>query len=58
MPALLGPGVLAAGLLVLLAVTAKVPLFFVNVVWLLPLALLPRGLCTELLLGRLAGRQT
>lgn len=54
---LLASDLLAAGLLVLLAVTAYLPLFFVNVVWFLPLALLPRGLCTELLLRRLAGRR-
>ena len=41
--------------MVLLAVTAYLPLFFINVVWFLPMALLPRGLLTELLLHRLAG---
>ena len=46
---------LAAGALVLLACTAYVPLFFFNVVWFLPLALLPRGLMTELLVRRLPG---
>lgn len=46
--ALLASDLLAAGLLVLLAVTAYVPLFFVNVAWFLPLALLPRGVMTEL----------
>ena len=55
--ALLASDPLAAGLLVLLAVTAYVPLFFVNVVWFLPLALLPRGLCAELLLRRWAARR-
>jgi hypothetical protein len=35
--------------LVLLACTAYVPLFFFQVVWFLPLALLPRGLLAELL---------
>ena len=48
--ALLASDLLAAGLLVLLAVTAYLPLFFFNVVWFLLLALLPRGLCTEGLL--------
>ena len=55
--ALLASDLMAAGLLVLLAVTAYLPLFFVNVVWFLPLALLPRGLCTELLLRRLVSRR-
>ena len=54
--ALLASDLLGTGLLVLLAVTAYLPLFFVNVVWFLPLALLPRGVLTELLL-RLAGRR-
>jgi hypothetical protein len=40
--------VLAAGLLVLVAFTAYVPLFFFNVAWFLPLALLPRGVLSEL----------
>lgn len=48
--ALLASDLLAAGALVLLAVTAYLPLFFLNVVWFLPLALLPRGLVTEFLL--------
>lgn len=56
--ALLASDLLAAGLLVLLAVTIYLPLFFVNVVWFLPLALLPRGLCTELLWRRSVGRRT
>jgi hypothetical protein len=56
--ALLASDLLAAGLLVLLAVTAYLPLFFVNVVWFLPLALLPRGLLTELLWRRFAGPRT
>ena len=47
--ALLASDLLASGLLVLLAVTAYVPLFFVYVAWFLPLALLPRGIITELL---------
>ncbi|MFM9047018.1 MAG: hypothetical protein ACKOOH_05090 [Cyanobium sp.] len=48
--ALLASDLLAAGVMVLLALTVYLPLFFVNVVWFLPLALLPRGLLTELLL--------
>lgn len=47
---------LAAGLLVLLAFTAYVPLFFIHVVWFLPMALLPRGVLAELLM-RLIGTQ-
>lgn len=47
---LIASDVLGAGLLVLLACTAYVPLFFFHVVWFLPLALLPRGLLTQLLL--------
>jgi len=47
---LIASDLLAAGLLVLLACTAYVPLFFFHVVWFLPLALLPRGVLTELLL--------
>ncbi|MEB3361783.1 MAG: hypothetical protein VKI42_06620 [Synechococcaceae cyanobacterium] len=46
---LLASDLLAAGLLVLLAFTAYLPLFFVLVAWFLPLALLPRGLLTGLL---------
>lgn len=41
---------LGAGLLVLLACTAYVPLFFVQVVWLLPYALLPRGVLSEIVM--------
>jgi hypothetical protein len=39
-----------AALLLLLAFTAYVPLFFFNVAWFLPLILLPRGVATEALL--------
>ena len=39
-----------AALLLLLAFTAYVPLFFFNVAWFLPLILLPRGVVTEALL--------
>ena len=52
---LLFSDLLAAGSLVLLACSAYVPLFFFNVVWFLPLALLPRGVVTELLVRRLPG---
>lgn len=55
--ALLASDLLAAGLLVLLAVTAYLPLFFLNVTWFLPLALWPRGLLTELLWRRLASHR-
>ena len=47
--ALIASDLLGAGLLVLLACTAYLPLFFFHVVWFLPLALLPRGVLTELL---------
>lgn len=55
--ALLASDLLASGVVVLLAFTLYLPLFFVTVVWFLPLALLPRGVLTELLLRRLAGRR-
>lgn len=41
---------LGAGLLVLLACTAYVPLFFVQVVWFLPYALVPRGVLSEVVM--------
>jgi hypothetical protein len=47
---LIASDLLGAGVLVLLACTAYVPLFFFQVVWFLPLALLPRGLLAELML--------
>ena len=47
--ALIASDLLGAGLLVLLACTAYLPLFFFHVVWFLPLALLPLGVLTELL---------
>lgn len=47
--ALIASDLLGAGVLVLLACTAYLPLFFFNVVWFLPLALLPRGVISELL---------
>ena len=56
--ALIASDLLGAGVLVLLACTAYLPLFFFHVVWFLPLALLPRGLLAELLdrlLARLWG---
>jgi hypothetical protein len=40
---------LGAGLLTLVACSLYLPLFFFNVAWFLPLALLPRGVLTELL---------
>lgn len=46
---LLASDLLAAGLLVLLALTAYLPLFFFNTAWFLPMALLPRGVLSELL---------
>lgn len=55
--ALLASDLLAAGVMVLLALTVYLPLFFVNVVWFLPLALLPRGLLTELLLRLMTARR-
>jgi hypothetical protein len=48
--ALILSDLLGAGLLVLLACTAYLPLFFVQVVWLLPYALLPRGLLSEIVM--------
>ena len=45
--ALLLSDLLGAGLLVLLACTFYLPLFFFHVAWFIPLALLPRGLITE-----------
>lgn len=38
---------LGAGLLILLACTAYLPLFFFHVAWFIPLALLPRGVIAE-----------
>jgi hypothetical protein len=49
---------LAAALLVLLAFTLYMPLFFFNVAWFLPLALLPRGVLSEVLLRLLPARKT
>jgi hypothetical protein len=54
--ALLLSDLLAAGLLTLVAVTLYVPLFFFNVAWFLPLALLPRGLLSEGLVRLLNAR--
>jgi len=42
-----------AGLLTFVAFSLYLPLFFFNVAWFLPLALLPRGVFTELLMRRL-----
>jgi hypothetical protein len=52
---LIGSDLLAAAALVFLACTAYVPLFFFNVAWFLPLALLPRGVLSELLARCLPG---
>lgn len=49
---------LGAGVLVLLAFSAYLPLFFFNVAWFLPLALLPRGVLSELLVRRLPRQKT
>jgi hypothetical protein len=46
---------LGAGVLVLTAFTAYLPLFLFQVVWFLPFALLPRGCITELLTRRFKG---
>ena len=54
---LIGSDLLGAGVLVLLACTAYLPLFFFNVAWFLPLALLPRGLLSELLVHFLPPRR-
>lgn len=51
---LMASDLLGAGLLVLLAFTAYVPLLFFNVAWFLPLALLPRGVLSELLVRLLS----
>jgi len=50
---LLVSDLLGAGLLTLVAFSLYLPLFFFNVAWFLPLALLPRGVLTELLVRRL-----
>lgn len=51
--ALILSDLLGAGLLVLLACTAYLPLFFFHVVWFLPYALLPRGVHSEIVMRRL-----
>ena len=48
---------LGAGVLVLLACSLYLPLFFFNVAWFLPLALLPRGALSELVARRLPGKK-
>ena len=50
---LISSNLLGAGVLVLVACTAYVPLFFINMAWFLPLALLPRGVLSELLIRHL-----
>ena len=42
-------------MLLLLAFSLYLPLFFFNVAWFLPLALLPRGVLSELLARRWLG---
>jgi hypothetical protein len=49
---------LGAGVLVLLAFSLYLPLFFFNVAWFLPLALLPRGVLSELLARCWPGQRT
>jgi hypothetical protein len=44
--------------LLLLAFSLYLPLFFFNVAWFLPLALLPRGMLSELLVRCLPSRKT
>lgn len=53
---LLFSDLLGAGGLVLLALSLYLPLFFYNVVWFLPLVLLPRGVLSELLARRWPAR--
>ncbi|MFM8260613.1 MAG: hypothetical protein ACKN83_12475 [Vulcanococcus sp.] len=55
--ALLLSDLLGAGLLVLLACTLYLPLFFFHVAWFVPLALLPRGVITEALLRLITWRR-
>lgn len=47
-----------AAVLVLLVFSLYLPLFFFNVAWFLPLALLPRGMLSELLVRWLPSRKT
>jgi hypothetical protein len=47
-----------AAVLVLLVFSLYLPLFFFNVAWFLPLALLPRGVLSELLARRLPARRS
>ncbi len=54
--ALILSDLLASGLLVLVACSAYLPLFFFNVVWFTPLALLPRGFLAEVLVRLVDGR--
>lgn len=55
---LIASDLLAAALLVLVAFSLYLHLFFFNVVWFLPLALLPRGVLSELLVRSLSARST
>lgn len=45
-------------MLLLLAFSLYLPLFFVNVAWFLPLALQPRGMLSEFLVSWLPSRKT
>jgi hypothetical protein len=54
---LLATDLVGGGGLVLLAFTAYLPLFFFNVAWFLPLALLPRGLLSELVVRVISARK-
>jgi hypothetical protein len=54
--ALILSDLLASGLLVLVACSAYLPLFFFNVVWFTPLAFLPRGFLAEVLVRLANGR--
>jgi hypothetical protein len=53
---LVGSDLLAAGLVVIVAFTAYLPLFFFNVAWFLPMALLPRGVLSEALARTIPSR--
>ena len=54
--ALILSDLLAAGLLVLLDCSAYLPLFFINVIWFVPLAMLPRGVLAEIVVRLAKGR--
>ncbi len=54
--ALILSDLLAAGLLVLVACSVYLPLFFFNVAWFVPMAVLPRGVLAEVLVRLLNSR--